>query len=497
MTARVAKQYIDGLRDDRRVRVDGVDVTDVTQYPPFQGAIRTVGDVYDLQHAHADICLTVNDDGEKVGITHVAPKSVADLQQRHAAIELIARRTLGFLGRSPDYLNVTLTSFATDAQLRWSELGNPQGARRLMDFQSYVALNDLCMTHALVHPTVDKSQDEMTAKGGVLPVRKIGETAEGIVVRGARALATLAPFSDEILVYAARPLAASSSACALAFSIPAATPGLTMLCRDNFSTHSHRTPEAAKFDHPLSHQFDEQDAMLIFDDVVIPHERVFIDGHMAIYNSMQSPSWAANAMQQTSVRAMVKLQFAYELAVSMADILNDVSPGTASMLGELWSYFELTRDAIEAAESGATEWGNGVWMCDDRPFRALRPILPTWFPRVGEIIRLIGSHNLLTTPTWADFHDPSLTNAIDTYYVGAGTHGALDRARVFRAAWDFVGSTLGARGELYERFYLASAPRTFQMAHINAQRISDPSKLLINEFLFPNGRETTLDRETP
>src|SRR5689334_24000880 len=104
----------------------------------------------------------------------------------------------------------------------------------------------------------------------------------------------------------------------------------------------------------------------------------------------------------------------------MADAIGAKDPATQEMLGEIWSYAELTRAAVVAGEAEAHEYGNGAWFLDRRPMDALRSMLPYWFPRVNEIIRLIGSHNVLATPTAAEFADPSLRPLIDVYLRGAG-----------------------------------------------------------------------------
>jgi aromatic ring hydroxylase len=202
----------------------------------------------------------------------------------------------------------------------------------------------------------------------------------------------------------------------------------------------------------------------------VPRERLFIDGNVDVYNKVMTASWVGNVMQQTTIRAHVKLQFAYELATRMADAVGASDGSTKEMLGELWTYVELTRSALAAAEAGAAECGNGMWSCDERPFRALRPTLPQWFPRVNEILRLLGSHNLLAAPTRAELDDPSLGPLARTYFQGADGLDADQRVKLFRAAWDFTGSSLASRNDLYERFYLASAARTYQMAHLAAQR---------------------------
>ena len=98
------------------------------------------------------------------------------------------------------------------------------------------------------------------------------------------------------------------------------------------------------FDHPLSSRFDDQDAYTIFDDVEVPYERVFINGDIDVYNSVMGPTaWWANIMQQTTIRALTKLEFAYGLALRMAEAVNDNSPTTTEMLGELSTYVEVTR----------------------------------------------------------------------------------------------------------------------------------------------------------
>ena len=320
-------------------------------------------------------------------------------------------------------------------------------------------------------------------------MHKVADTDHGIIVRGARILATLAPFADEFAVYPAMPLPEGADAYGLSFCIPMGTPGLKFICRDSCATRQNL------FDHPLSSRFDEQDAFVIFDDVEVPRERVFIDANRDAYNTVMTTGWYPNVMQQTMIRAQTKLEFAYGLAMRMAEIINDVSPATKQMLGEISVYAELTRAAIVAAEDQAFEWGNGVWFPHGGPLASLRAILPTWFPRVGEIITLIGSHNLLAAPTRAQLDDRSLRPLIDQFLRGAKDVSAEERARVFRLAWDFVGTALASRNELYERFYLASGARNYQLAH--ALSLKDRANRLVDGILGKEheGAEATRDEK--
>jgi aromatic ring hydroxylase len=209
----------------------------------------------------------------------------------------------------------------------------------------------------------------------------------------------------------------------------------------------------------LSSRFDEQDAFVIFDDVEIPRERLFLDGDVGIYNGVTRTGLQDNLTTQTTIRALNKLEFAYGLATRLAEAIGDNSPATHEMLGELLGYVEVTRSAVLLSAEHGRHIGNGIWFPDGRPLQPLRALLATWFPRVNEIIMLIGSHNLLATPSRGDLDNPALRPLLDEFLHGANDLDAADRAALFRLAWDFVGSGLGARNVLYERFYLTSATR--------------------------------------
>jgi 4-hydroxyphenylacetate 3-monooxygenase oxygenase component len=475
MAARNGEQFLESLRDGRELWVDGERVRDVTSHPALAGAAHLLGEVFDLQHAHPVACLVPDPEtGEPINASHLVPRSRADLERRRLCLERIAEHTMGVMGRTPDYMNVTFAGFAGRDD-EWGAFGNEAGAANLVRFQKELRRRDLALTHTLIHPTVDKSQPDVAAGGGEIALHKVEDTANGIVVRGARILATLAPFSNEIAVYPGHAIPLDGHRYALAFSIPVAAPGLRFVCRDSATRGTNR------FDHPFSSRFDEQDAFVIFDDVEVPRDRIFVDGNVDVYNQVLMTGWYPNVMQQTMIRAQTKLEFAYALACRMAETIGDKTQGTLELLGELLGYAELTRVAVRTAEAEAFEWGNGIWFPNGAPLAQLRHFLPVWMPRANEILRLIGSHNLLATPTEAQLDDPTLGPQLAKYLQGAGGVSAKTRTRIFRLAWDFAGSALGSRGEQYERFYLASASRNRMLAHMFAPR--DRGQRLVDRFL--------------
>ncbi|MFN0026869.1 MAG: 4-hydroxyphenylacetate 3-hydroxylase family protein [Acidimicrobiales bacterium] len=463
MGARTGAEFLEGLRNGpRAVWVDGERVEDPTSHPATRQGAATLASIFDRQHTFADECLVPDPEtGEPINISHLIPRRYEDLAARNAGLTRLSEGTVGLMGRTPDYMNMKFSAFAASPEVfAGPDNSNMEGAANLVAFQKHLARNDISLTHTIIAPTVDKRTDTQIP-GNTVTIRKVGETAEGMVVRGGRVLATLAPFADETTVYPALPLPAGAEDYAIAFAIPMGTPGLRFLCRDSTSA-----PNAHPFDKPLSTRFDEQDAFCIFDDVVVPWDRVFINGDVAIYNSMPQTSFAIHMTTQSTIRALTKLEFAYGLATRMAEMIGDHSPATIEMLGELACYVQVTRNAVELSVLHGWQRPDGVWFPAGSPLDPMRPLLATWMPRVNEIITLIGSHNLLTTPSRRQLDDPQLRPLIDELLAGADETPADERAAVFRMAWDFVGSSLAGRAFLYERFYLTSAARNRQLIHL-------------------------------
>lgn len=463
MAARTGEQFLHGLRaTDRAIWVDGERIDDVTTHPKLVGAATTLMSVFDQQHSYSDECLIADPEtGESINISHMLPRSHDDLRRRQQGLTRLSEVSVGIMGRTPDYMNMKFSAFAS-APWVWAgdNKSNEQGAANLVAFQQYMARQDKALTHTIIQPTIDKRADNAIVDNKVT-IRKVGETAEGIVVRGARVLATLAPFADEQTVYPALPIPPGAEDYALSFAVPLDTPGLKFLCRDSES-HAGADP----FDKPLSTRFDEQDAFCIFDDVVVPWDRIFIDGDVDIYNSMAQTGYAINMTSHSTTRALTKLEFAYGLATRMAEMIGDHSPATVDLLGEIACYVQATRSAVELSiEHGWERECDGHWFPDGRPLEPMKALLAGWMPRVAEIMTLIGSHNLLTTPSRSQLDDPELRPLIDEMLYGADDTSADDRAAVFRLAWDFIGTGLAGRGFLYERFYLTSGTRNRQRLH--------------------------------
>jgi 4-hydroxyphenylacetate 3-monooxygenase len=415
------------------------------------------------------------DTGQSVNVTHVLPKSREDLERRRAASKRIADETVGMMGRTPDYLNYTFANFAARADV-WARYGNEEGARNVVEYQKHMRDNDLSLTHTLINPQVDRSVAEAEQAGGEVSLHKVEDTENGMLVRGARMLATLAPFGDELAVYPGSDLRLQDARYAICFAIPMSTPGLKFICRDSFSVQ--RDP----WDYPLSSRFDEMDAVVIFDNVEVPRDRIFLDGDAKLHSEVITDThWRAHIIHQAMTRAWAKLEFAFGIGHTIADLTGvNAFDHVQEKLGELWSMLELTRAGIVAAEAGSFQAeGSEDWVPDERSFVALRGLMPKWVPRSIELIQLIGGGGFMATPSKADWEGP-LRADIEKYFQGRNA-GAERKIRAFRLAWDFVGSSLGGRGELYERFYLSDSFRMTALAYLLADK-EHPTEL-VERFL--------------
>lgn len=474
MGARRGYEYLAGLNDGREVWY-GAERVNVTEHPVFAGSVAGMAAYFDYQWKHEDECLFPSPEtGESISVSHLRPRNAHDIERRHRAFDRFARYSMGMLGRTPDYVNVVLAGHVSRTDI-WQKASDPKYYDRILRYQQYVAENDLALTHTIVHATIDKSIGELDGANADLTLQVVDRTEEGVIVRGAKLLATLGPIADECYVYPATPIRPGYEKYAISFAVPMSTPGVVVVCRDHYGS------DQSVEDRPFSSRFDEQDGVVIFDDVLIPHDRVFIDGELDLYNSVNQGTATGCTQQQTAIRAAVKLEFAYDLLAEIAKTTaSGTRPDIATMLGEVHGYLTMTRSIIHSAEARAHDWGGGAFFLHD-DIGVLRTIMSEWMVRVNDIIKTLGSHNLLATPTQAAFDNARLGPLLERYLPGAQDVSARERARIFRTAWDFAGSALGSRIELYERFYLGSIGRARILEHQKAQRNGDSGS--VRQFL--------------
>jgi 4-hydroxyphenylacetate 3-monooxygenase len=455
MAARTGVEYIKGLQaQECEVWLRGERVKDVTTHPGLANGVRAIASLYDLQHELPDEMTYLSPtSGERLGLSFIIPRTQDELARRGAMMLRWARTTCGMMGRSPDFMNVTFAAWAAAA--RYFARGRPEFGENIRRYYEYISERDLTLTHSLINLQRSRNASGVFNLEEGTALQVVRETDAGIVVRGARILATLGPLSDEIAVYSPRVArhTETHSPFALNFAIPCATQGLKFLCRESFDLgRSH-------FEHPLGSRFEEMDCVVFFNDVLVPWERVFLLGDVDLLNATATSTHSmTHTAHQGAAKNLAKCEFVLGLALLMTKTLGNAHlPHSEERLAELMLYTELTRSCMRAAEADAKldEWGV---MCPAAlPAESTRNLFMTAYPRMVEILQLLGSSSFMITPTEADFRGP-LAPEIEQY-LATDTATARDRVKLFRLAWDVAGSAFGSRQVLYERFF-ASDPLT-------------------------------------
>lgn len=449
---RKGPDYLAALGDEREIYVNGERVRDVGTHPAFAPIARTTAELYDIA---ADPMRGMTYDAEEIGapanLVFAVPRSRERFVARRAAIETWARHTHGWVGRSPDHVGSFLAGFAAHPEAFRSD--EHDFSANVTAYHDRLLRDSLYVAYAIIPPQVSRITAAHAWDGDLVQVGVTGERADGIVVRGAQMLATGAAVADEIFVSCIRPLAPEDSDFAIGFVVPVATPGLKLYCRRPYASAA-----TSSYDYPLSTRYDETDALVVFDDVVVPWERVFVyrdvDG---VRRQFFSTGAHALGNWQAQIRFTAKLRFLAGLARKITRTVQaDRVPGVQEKLGELAAIVSLVQSAVLAAEYRAEPDDAGMWRPWAPSLYGAMGLQAELYPRVLGILRDLTGGGVLQVPSSdAELRNPATRADIDRYVWSPGVP-AEERVKLFKLAWDAVGSEFGGRHHQYEMFYAGS-----------------------------------------
>lgn len=480
MPARTGRQYLQRLQErPPALYLHGQKVTDPTTHPGLSRGAQTIARLYDLQHQPEGPPMTYPSPttGQPVGLSFITPQTPAHLDARREMMRRWAQQSCGMMGRTPDFLNVSLMAMAAAGD--YFAQDQPQFKQNIQNYYQTIREQDLVLTHTLVNLQRHRNPETPDALTDhtEIALSVTNQTDNGITVHGARLLATL-PIADEIAVYPARshrlPTAAPAQT-SFAFAIPTDTPGLKFLCRESLDLN--RPP----FDHPLASRFEEMDALAFFDQVFVPWERVFLLGDPDRCNNMSRQTHQyLHSGHQVVTKNVVKLEFVLGLANLMQQTLGSTQqPQMLQMTAEIIEALETTKALLRAAEADAAPDQWGVLCPAEMPLTIARHLFIRIYPRMGEILQLMGSSSLMALPTQADLTGPLADHL--TQYLDTQTQTAQNRTRIFRLAWDACCSAFASRQILYERFFQGDAQRNTVL--LNTLYDKQPATNFVQNFL--------------
>jgi 4-hydroxyphenylacetate 3-monooxygenase len=480
MAARSGRQFLERLAAARvHVEIQGETVTGgLADHPAFRNVIRSYADLYDMQHdpAYRDVLTYPSPaTGHAVATSFLTPHTQEDLQKRRQAFKLWADRSLGMLGRTPDYLNSALMALASAAG--WFAQSNTAFGENIRRYYETVREDDLLCTHTLVPPQANRAVAASQQAGGSLMAHVVSEDDNGVVIRGARLLATIGPFADELLVFPSTVLrnTPEDKQYSFACAIPNDSPGLRYIAREPLDYGRPRP------DHPLGSRFEESDAVVVFDDVHVPYERVFVLGDPELCNGFYARTSAVVHMtHQVIARTTAKTEYVLGLVSLLTEAIGiEQFQHVQADIAEVIATLETLRAFTRAAEADAEMNEFGVLTPAWPPLNTARNLYPKLYQRFPEILRKLGASGLMATPTWADVTGPAAAD-IETYLQAAALGGA-ERVRLFRLVWDTCISAFAGRQALYE-YYFFGDPVRMAGAYV-ASYDREPYKAAVRAFL--------------
>ena len=451
---RTGKDYLNRVRDGRAILLDGQLIEDPVDHPAFRNATRTIAGLYDfMAEAKNQEFMTFESptNGDRVGRFWQLPQTYEELVRRREAITAWAELTYGFLGRSPDHVASCLGGMVMGIEV--FEEHSPQRARALLDYFEYVRDQDLFVTYVIANPRADRSKSVSEQEDENLIAAIWDEDSQGITIKGAKMLGTSAVIADELLVTTAQPLRSGEEMYAFTAAVPMATKGLKILPRKSYESMA-----VSQFDNPLSSRLDENDAIIYFDEVKVPWDRVFVSKDPAMCHAQFNVA-PTHMFQnyQAQIRLMVKTRFLLGLARKIAEVNGIVSiPEVSGKLGYLAANTAMVEGMVKGMEAGGQHYGP-YFVPDRRLLYAAQVLSQQFYPELVSAIRDLSGANMIMMPSSvADFENPETAEYIQKTQRSPMVE-PRDKVKLFKLAWDAVGSEFGSRQVQYEMFFSGGA----------------------------------------
>jgi 4-hydroxyphenylacetate 3-monooxygenase len=469
---RNGRDYLVGLRDGRHVQLGGEVVSDITTHPAFRNAVHSISRLYDaVCEAPDELAYRETEGGELHSAIWLRPRTPGDLIARRRVSEVFADLTYGLMGRSPDHVAGFITGMACEPAVA-DQHGQGFG-KHVISYWEYVRDNDLYVSYAVAPPGRARTPEAM--RPGERPpatdpmkssaLRVVAESDAGLTVWGTKILATAAVLSDELFIGNLLPMSPGEESFAVTFAVPTGTPGLKLLPRKSYELDS---PVA--LDGPLAHRFDETDAVVFFDNVFVPWERVFnhkhIDTALALFHD--TPAHVlGNAQAHT--RLLSKMRLGLGLIHRISELTGTANiPAVKDELAARAMEVAVVESLIAAEDAVPHQWPGGFLSPNLQALYAMTAWSAETVPGFLHSVRyLLGSQPFQQAADATIFDDAGGANLLLEALGAATVDDARHRYKLMKLAWDLVGSEFASRHLQYEMFYAGARHVTrARMAHV-------------------------------
>ncbi|MFT5438750.1 MAG: 4-hydroxyphenylacetate 3-monooxygenase [Alphaproteobacteria bacterium] len=458
-------EYLESLRDGRRVYIGGEAVDDVTTHDAFRNAAKTFAMLYDRKKAEENLdVMSFEEDGERFSSWFLMPRTRDDLLKRTETHRRIAQWSHGLMGRSPDHVSSFVTGLAMKPDM--FDAIRPGFGENIVNYYKYMRSNDIFATYTVLPPQGARKPELYERAGMKVPTLRVtAEDDVGVTLNGMKMLGTSAIFCNETWVGNLLPLAPDQLKESITCAVPLNAPGISIWARKPFERYA-----VSEFDNPLAWRFDESDSMVIFEDVKIPWEKVFVHDNAEMSRGIyvQSPSHSMGN-HQSNIRFDEKLKLIIGIAHKVVQS-NGVEhiPAVQGVLGQLAAWQAGLEAMIQGQLQNIEVVVPGYVNVNRRYMYAALHWCTTNYSQVCDIVReLLGGGPFQMPADISVLKDPEMRATFEEYWSVPG-QSAIGRMKLLKLAWDLLGSEFAGRHIQYEKFYAGPGFVVTNYSYINA-----------------------------
>jgi 4-hydroxybutyryl-CoA dehydratase/vinylacetyl-CoA-Delta-isomerase len=419
------EEYIESLRDGRELYIDGRKVEDVTADPNFEVPIAYAALDYNYDDQR-DLRTYTTENGEVGNRLFQIPTTRDELETR---VELM--RNVSIISGTISGLFALLNVRDMLATIK------PEYAQNVQNLYNHCRENDLRIAEVITDAKGDRSRHPLQQDDPDLYLHIVERRDDGIVVRGAKLHITGAALVHELVVLPTKAMSEGEEDYSVAFSVPVNTPGIKIINRD------YAEPGRSAFDYPISGSRSMPEGFIVFDDVFVPWDRVFLCGE---YEYAGPVAHALGLWER--VGGLIAMVEQSRLMVGIAQLLADYNgisraSHVIDKITELIFYAEMLRMSLEASISDYKTTESGMVYPNDLNVNVGKYYGASNYHSVVRHLHDLCGGQVITQPVEADYRNPDLTPFFEKYLHTKEGVAVEDRMKLYNLLRDLTADTYG------------------------------------------------------
>jgi 4-hydroxybutyryl-CoA dehydratase/vinylacetyl-CoA-Delta-isomerase len=427
MALKTPAEYVESLRDGRVTYWDGERIDDITTHPKFKTPIAVAAGDYDYANpARREVMTYRTDEGDVAHRVFQIPRAEADLHKR---IELM--HDMSIVGGVTGVFMALMSVKDAVAEV------NPQYAENIERMYRHVRDNDLRAAEVITDPKGDRSRRAHEQDDPDLYVRIVSRSDEGIVVRGAKLHITAASLVHELVVMPTKGMRQDETDYAVSFSIPVNAKGVSIINR------SFAAPELNEFDYPASGHHSMPEGFVVFDDVFVPWDRVFLAGEVQLASRLAQ---ALGLWERTG--GLVGSVGTSRLFVGLAQLVTEMQGKERdaicmNTIAELICYAEMLRMGLDYACKNYESTPTGMIHPNSLAVNTAKYYYAANYHDAVKKLHDLAGGLVLTLPSEADLRNEASGRYIRKYLHTKNSVDVETRMRVYNLIRDLTADAYG------------------------------------------------------